>query len=469
MATKAKQTETEKALVELSARALEESGKTALAAKVRENATDMYGVYAAVSPSGQLNDLSGYLYGFIAKQFVEVFDFSKLYGDIFKEGEEIDVGSGFNFIEVYTNNVGLSAPLNYQTATEAAGTIAFGDSFSGAQMANFKVTNIPFNQIDPNLQNWATLSMTYPVQFASFSGMNANKVSEILNSFETRLQQARKLFYYTLGNSLFNYFIKNKYFGNVLSCKTNAQDTAYKAPKNLIEALQHEIIPCLEYMQQMHYIFNAGFQMNMVGSVPNGIEEFMNNEIKIFNAIGSTPNALYEYFNLNLPNWYEINSGQLPPNMKSSNPSDLQILMSVKTSASLKALMASNYLGIDKYDIQTSGDRVTKLCGIDVVVVGSNVQLPALTQQGTQQTTGSIGSQLMDDNTIIIMEKDTLTFHKYYDKFYKTDTFVNSMIQVGKQQIGFLPWFNPFKQGIILQFDADVLTATQYLTVKQAA
>lgn len=460
------QSELDKQLIELSARSLEEKNQTNLANSIRQNATNFSDVVEFFAQTGNTNTLAGNLFGFIAKQFVKSYDFKELYGDLFVEGEPIEAGSGFSYVETINNMVGISAPINYQTSTQAAGTIAFGESFSNGYFINLTTSNIPFQNIDSTFQTWVTINITIPNTFTSFSSLSPIKANEILNLYEKNLANSRKFYYYYLGNQLFNYFIKNNYFSNTFNCNNQGVSNvggwspgySYTAPTNLMEALQNEIIPLLEYMRQPRYYFNLGFSWSSnqtagVVSTVNYLDE-QGSQIDQFNMSNQMP-------------WITYNSQNgLIPNLKASNLDDLVIICSVKVSASLKTLLASNYLGMEKIDAEFNGNRLTRLCGVKVVVAGSNLQLPNQVSQGSTQNTGTLGTPLIDDNTIIVMEKDALVYHKFYDEYYETNTLVASMVKLGRWQIGYLPFLNQWKQGCILKFNEGVLTHPNYLTVK---
>lgn len=463
------QSEIDKQLVELSAKALDEKGQTNLANRLRTSDFNFSDVVNFFAQTGNTNTLSGYLFGFIAKQFIKVYDIKKIYGDLFVEGDPIDIGAGFSYIEQINNMVGTSSPINYQTSTQAAGTIAFGESFSNGYFINLTVQNLPFENINSNFQNWITLNITIPSSFASFSGLTPIKANEILSLYEKNLANSRKMYYYYLGNQLFNYFIQNSYFANEILCNeagvknAKGEGVTYTPPTNLIEALQLEIIPFLEYMQQLHWGLNCGFTTNNSWGSNDNQDGYLN-YLESNNGPGNS-------FNLStqLP-WVNYNTTNvIIPNTKAVDLDDLVIIMSVKVSAALKGLMASNYLGLDKINIETDGNKVVKLCGVKVIVAGSNLQLPQQVGQGQIQTTGTFQASLLPDNQIVIMEKDTLTYHKYYDEYYETNELVASMVKLGRQQIGYLPFLNQWKNGIILTFNPGVLTNAQYLTVKTIA
>ncbi len=457
-------TELDKQLIELSARSLEEKNQTNLANSIRQNASNFSDVVQFFAQTGNTNTLAGSLFGFIAKQFVKSYDFKELYGDLFIEGEPIEAGAGFSYIETINNMVGVSAPINYQTSTQAAGTIAFGESFSNGYFINLTASNIPFQNIDSNFQTWVTINITIPNTFTSFSALSPIKANEILTLYEKNLANSRKFYYYYLGNQLFNYFIQNNYFTNTFYCNETGKSNAsanwninYIPPSNLMEALQNEIIPLLEYIRQPRFYFNLGF--NYEAGVA-GVQTTIN----YLDKQNTTPTSFL--LGSQMP-WINYNTQNgLIPNLKTSNLEDLIIICSVKVSASLKTLLASNYLGMEKIDAEFNGNRLTRLCGVKVVVAGSNLQLPSQVAQGSTQNAGNLGNPLIDDNTIIIMEKDALTYHKYYDEYYETNTLVASMVKLGRWQIGYLPFLNQWKQGCILKFDEGILTQTNYLTIK---
>lgn len=461
----------DKQLRELAVKSLKDNGYSNVAKTIEERQMSFPQMTEFIQQNGNQNTLAGSIFGFIAKQFVKAYDMKSIYGDIFQEGEAIDIGSGFSYIETINNMIGTSNPINYQTSTQTAGTIAYGESFSNGYFINITVQNLPINQIASGFNNWITLNVTIPMSWTSFSGLTAVKAGEILSLYEKNMANSLKIYYYTLGNQLFNYFISNNYFNNVINANSTgvanakSQGITYAAPTNLQEALQQEIIPMLEYFQQLHFALNLGFSANNGNSWGTNAEGQGNSYVDWIEVNQGQQSGNWNY---NAVPWYTYNTqNTVIPNLKASSKDDLVIFMSVRVSSAIKALIASNYLGAGSYDIEFNGNKVSSLCGIRVVVVGSNIQLPTQVTQGQMQTTGTMNTPLISDNQIVIMEKDALTYHKFYEKHLQTDTFVASMVQVAREQIAYLPFLNQWKQGVIMEFNPGILTAQQYLSVKQ--
>lgn len=460
----------DKSLIQLSADAMRSNGKEALAKEIenKHSFTEVANMFATNGLGN--NTLAGDLAFFVAKQIVEGVGYEDIFGDLFREGEDIDVGAGFQYITDSGNNLGISNQVNYQTSTDATGAIAFGSSFSNADFMSAMVTGSAVSQIENfPVANWATLNLTIPQTWASFSALSPQKASEIIDLYETRLKNQKMLYFYALGNTLFTYFIKNNYFANVLFCnkagvanaKTNGY--TYTPPQNLIQVLQHELLPLIKDMGRLHYAYNLGFALQSppvsswgFNSVPNYINHLETSYAQNSNSfiVQGLPYVTYN---------------NAIPRLQAVTADKLIILMNVKVATSLLTLLQSNYLtGNVKKELgfEVKDEQITKVCGVEVKIVGTNINLPVLTPQGTAQGNGTIGNEFLDDNTIIVMDKDALLFHKFYDVVNKSGTLVNAMVELVREHIAYLPFLNPWKNGVILKFDDGVLTATNYLTVK---
>lgn len=478
-----------KQLIAATADSLDYDGLTSLATKVRNEATDMHSVLSMLTPTGAINNLAGMMFGYISQQEVEKVETGDIYGDLYYEGEPLQFGAGFNRVIPYNNSVGITNLQNYQTSTDAMGVLAFGKSMSGAENINVRASYIPTNNIAEGLQNGGTLYMTYPQTWANFSSKSNYELKQILDTYEQRLQQAKKNFKYYLGNTFFTYFLQNGVFCNVVNCTSNANwdDVSkkgsgfmqYTAPTNLIEALQHEIIPTLEAIKQQHFCFNCGYMhqqavVYQVGGIKNylkleydGVEYTSNNPNQTGNKIIGGADGWT--MGTKIP-WFEYANPNYAPNFSfSSSLDDYEILCTVDVSASFKTLLASNYLGLEKFDIQFNGNKLSKLCGVDVKVVGTDVRLPEVCVQGTVQGMSTIKGELMPDNALIIRKKTCLQFREYFVEMLRTETLVGSMVELGRLNMTYLPDFNQWENGVTLMFDDGVLTNTQYLTVKTIA
>lgn len=449
---------------------------------------DITKLFAEPADGDLTNSLAGYLFGFIAKQVVKHNNFKGLSGGLFVEGEVLDAGTGLSYIQKIANTAPSQDIINYQTTTESAGTIAFGDLFSGGGFINLEIQGM--NLKTYGINNFLSIPATIPVAWTKFSSLNPIKAKEILATYGETLENGRDINYLEMGNYLFTYFIANGYFNNRMQCDSLGEEGAklagykYTAPSTLQEVVQKELMPLLGYLtREAHTATNAGFFNNTIenqGAKNTGVmwgmsgnkagidvaEELQN---KYLSKGTEGLNNLPYMFNKIPFIRYNMASmgGYAIENLNRDNKDDLVILMSINVASSFISLMASNYLAPNqKIEYEANGGVLTSLLGIEVKTVGTNLRLPQSKGQGNLQTPLTSNGQLMDDNTLIVMDKKLLTWMRFFDIPYKTETLIASMVQKVIQQVAYIPFFNQWKTGIIMKFNPGVLTATHYLNVK---
>ena len=204
------------------------------------------------------NSVVGNLFTIIGQQWVES-HFRKIYGNVFKAGEDLIAG-GINIVLPVVNGAGISQPTNYQTSTDTTGVIAFGPSVSNTDIINLEATIAPLNTSytyglggNSTYNPFATLNMTVPTTFASFSGLTAIKAGEIISTYTAQLTNSLQIYYNNLGNLLFQGF---------LPINTYATTST-----NIYQMLQLILIPMIERFKQVSARFNAG--INYMGAMAN--------------------------------------------------------------------------------------------------------------------------------------------------------------------------------------------------------
>ena len=401
----------------------------------------------AVNPN---NSLVGNLAVLIGEQWVET-QTADIYGNIFKLGGTFDTAG--TYITLRPNNiVGQSTPTNYQTSTDALSNIAWGKSVTNGQWLSFKVINTPlynYTSVTGTLP-FCTFNLTVPDTFASFSSLSPIKANEIVSAWRGMVEDENKIYFNSLGNMLFTDFLpKNQY---------TATST------NLYACLQYLILPVIEGLKQATARFNAG--INYTPSLASGTTDqtYIQN---LFAISTSTLQGLTPYDAL--PSWEIFENSTTTnnvPYLNISKTSDYIIYMNPYTAAAFVTLLQTNAIGKNTIDIETRGNVVTSIGGVPVEITGTLLQPTQQQAQGTPNSTTFDTGQALANGQMVIINKDYLTWYKYYDKMYETDTFVNAMVKILRDQKAYVPVIKPWLNGIVLNISS-ALNSANTLQVNQ--
>ena len=385
------------------------------------------------------NSVVGNLFTIIGQQWVES-HFRKIYGNVFKAGEDLIAG-GINIVLPVVNGAGISQPTNYQTSTDTTGVIAFGPSVSNTDIINLEATIAPLNTSytyglggNSTYNPFATLNMTVPTTFASFSGLTAIKAGEIISTYTAQLTNSLQIYYNNLGNLLFQGF---------LPINTYATTST-----NIYQMLQLILIPMIERFKQVSARFNAG--INYMGAMtnPNDTNYFQQLDNINLTTMGSWTNLLPSWMSVN----NSVNANQ--PYLNNTDPDKLVMYMSPATMSAFLTMLETNAIGKNVVDIETQGNLVTRIAGVRVVVTGTIINNSPQTTQGTTIQATLDSGQALPYGDIVLINEDYLTFHKYYEKQLETDSFVNAMVKVIRYQISYLPIVRPWLNGIVISISS---------------
>ena len=400
----------------------------------------------AVNPN---NSLVGNLAVLIGEQWVET-QTADIYGNIFKLGGTFDTAG--TYITLRPNNiVGQSTPTNYQTSTDALSSIAWGKSVTNGQWLSFKVINTPlynYTSVTGTLP-FCTFNLTVPDTFASFSSLSPIKANEIISAWRGMVEDENKIYFNSLGNMLFTDFLPAN--------RWTATST------NLYACLQYLILPVIEGLKQATARFNAG--INYTPSLASGTtdETYIQN---LFAITTSTLQGLTPY--TSLPSWEIFENSTTTnnvPYLNISKTGDYVIYMNPYTASAFVTLLQTSAIGKDTIDIQTRGNVITSIGGVPVEITGTLLQPTQQAAQGTPNSTTFDTGQALANGQVVIINKDYLTWYKYYDKMYETDTFVNAMVKILRDQKAYVPVIKPWLNGIVL----DISTALSSANTLQVA
>lgn len=395
------------------------------------------------------NSLVGNLFIVIAQQWIEK-HYRSIYGNIFKKGEPL-IGGGINIVIPTNNAVGITTPQNYQTSTQLPGIIAFGDSVSNADDINIKAELAPLMNFDSTGQDayvpFATINITVPNTFASFSSLTPIKAGEIISTYNAKLQNGMQIYYNNLGNMLFTKFLpKNQYT---------------TTSNNIYQMLQQVFIPLIERLKQFSARYNAG--INYSALLPTGTTDatfFTNLDALTQEQLRTVT------WTTALPAWEVVNNAvnANQPFINNTPPEKLVIYMNPTTMSAFLTLLETNAIGRNTVNIETDGNLVTKIAGVRVVVTGTLVPNSPQTPQGTTIQASLDSGQALPTGKVLIINEDYLTFHQQYDTEWRTDSFVASMVTVVRQQCCYLPIVRPWLNGMLLDISS-CLTNSNALNV----
>ena len=393
----------------------------------------------AATSTNPNNSLVGNLAVLVGEQWVET-QSADIYGNIFKLGGTFDTAG--TYITVRPNNiVGQSTPTNYQTSTDALSSIAWGKSVTNGEWLSFQVINTPLYNYTSTSGTlpFCTFNLTVPDTFASFSSLSPMKANEIIAAWRGMVEDENKIYFNSLGNMLFTDFLpKNRY---------TATST------NLYACLQFLILPVIEGLKQATARFNAG--INYTPSLASGTtdETYIQN---LFAITTSTLQGLTPY--TSLPSWEIFQNSTTTnnvPYLNISKANDYVIYMNPYTASAFVTLLQTSAIGKNTIDIQTSGNVVTSIGGVPVQITGTLLQPTQQAAQGSPNTVTFDTGQALANGQVVIINKDYLTWYKYYDKMYETDTFINAMVKIIRDQKAYVPVLKPWLNGIVL----DISTA----------
>ena len=392
---------------------------------------------AVMGNSSELNSLVGDLTGFIAKQTIKAHNLDKIVGDCFVEGEEINSGEGLNYVETVLNGVGTNAPVNYQTSTATTGEIALGTSFSNSNQIQVLYKALPLlngQQLFTGSDNGTATAMqmtpiltfnkTIPVTWAQFSTLSPIEVDRLLSAYYDDIENAVKIFKYSLGNFLFGYVGSQYLVANNISLNNNNGWTTAVTEKNFYSWANGWFIPFLQGIQRLSNQYNGGDSSAAAGNWNTS-------------TLAAFP-------------WVVANSSVTYSVINQPKPEDLRIYMNPQVMATFLSLQ--NLPNFQTMNIERDGQTITKICGIEVIVVGTNIVNTTQTAQGTTITPSMPGSYVLPNTQIMIADKDYLTWSKLYDNTYTSDVWGNAMIKTVRRQIAYLPIVKPWKTGVILTF-----------------
>ena len=385
-----------------------------------------------------LNSLVGMTAILIGEQWVEK-QGADLYGDVFKLKGDFDTGGVY--ITLRPNNmVGISTPTNYQTSTDTMSNIAWGKSVSNGEWLSLKVIYQPlvnFTGTSGTLP-FATLNLTMPDTFAGFSSLSPIKANEIITGWRDMVEQEKEIYFYGLGNMLFTDFLPaNKY---------TATST------NMYALLQYLILPVIEGMKQPNARFNAGINYTPLLASGTTDETYIQNLYAISQSTltGQNPYA-------NLPSWEILenpSSASLMPYLNVDKKQNLVMYMNPYTASAFVTLLQTSAIGKPTMDIQTNGNHVTSICGVPVKITGTLITPPQQASQGSPTVPTLDTQQALANGQVVIINEDYLTWYKYWDKMYQTDTFINAMVNVIRYQLAYVPVLKPWLNGIVLDISS---------------
>ena len=446
----------QKATVDFLADTLSKSPNEALrnaSKKIREqsNISDAVEIATMASADTPLNSLVGNLAVLIGEQWVET-QTADIYGNIFKLAGDFDTAG--TYITLRPNNiVGQSTPTNYQTSTDALSSIAWGNSVTNGEWLSFQVINTPLYNYTSTSGTlpFCTFNLTVPDTFANFSSLSPIKANEIISAWRGMVEDENKIYFNSLGNMLFTDFLpQNRY---------TATST------NLYACLQFLILPVIEGLKQASARFNSG--INYSNSLASGTtdETYIQN---LFAISTSTLQTLTPYSAL--PSWEIFQNSTTTNNVPYLNitkANDYIIYMNPYTASAFVTLLQTSAIGKDTIDIKTAGNVITSIGGIPVEVTGTLLQPTQQQAQGTPNKTTFDTGQALANGQMVIIHKDYLSWYKYYDKMYTTDTFINAMVKIVRDQKAYVPVVKPWLNGIVLDISS-ALDSANTLNVTQA-
>ena len=396
--------------------------------------------FVADSTNTPLNSVIGNTAVLIGEQWVDK-ETPELYGDVFKLKGEFDTGGVY--ITIRPNNwVGSSTPTNYQTSTSAMSNIAWGNSFTTGEWLSIQVVSTPLENYtfsNGGAIPFQTLGLTVPKEFYSFSSLNPLKANEIMSAWSEAVQDEKRIYFYGLGNMLFTNFLPAN------------QWTA--SSTNLYACLQQLIIPVIQYMKTPNARFNAG--INYSNSLASGTTDgtYIQN---LWGISQSTLNTLNPY--ANLPAWEVLQtpaSSSLIPYLNVKNPNLVIYMNPLTASAFLTLLMTSAIGRQDAIDIKTAGNVITSLCGVPVKIVGTLLNPPTQTAQGSPVIPALDTGLALATGQVVIVDEDYLTWYKYYDRVFTTnDVMPQAMIDIVRLQLAYIPVVKPWLNGIVLDISS---------------
>lgn len=381
-----------------------------------------------------LNDLVGNTAILIGEQWIEK-QGADLYGDIFKLKGDFDTGGVY--ITLRPNNlVGMSTPTNYQTSTDAMSSIAWGKSVSTGEWISIKTIYQPlvnFSGISGTLP-FGTLYLTVPEMFAGFSSLSPIKANEIISGWRDMVEQEKRIYFYSLGNMLFTDFLPAN--------KWTATST------NLYACLQYLIIPVIEGMKQPNARFNAGINYTPLLATGTTDETYLQNLYAITNTTlnGQNPYA-------SLPSWEILenpSSTSLIPYLNVDRKQNLVMYMNPYTASAFLTLLQTSAIGKSTINIETNGNVITSIGGIPVKITGTLINCPLQSAQGSPVVPTLDTQQALANGHIVIVNEDYLTWYKYWDRMFTTDTFINAMVDIIRYQLAYVPVIKPWLNGIVL-------------------
>lgn len=412
--------------------------------------------FVADQTGTDLNSVIGNTAVLIGEQWVDT-ETPELYGDIFKVSGTFDTGG--TYITIRPNNmVGMSTPTNYQTSTDTMTNIAWGNSFTTGEWISLKVITTPLINYDwgssanPIYLPFATLGLTVPKEFYSFSSLSPIKANEIMNEWSNQIQEQKKIYYYSLGMMLFTHFLPT----NAYTCTGD----------NLYGVLQQVIIPLVEFMKSGSARFNAG--INYYSMLGSGITD-SNYVSSLWTAITQDDLQAQNPY-ANLPEWM-INqtpaSSSLIPYLNVKSPK-LVMYMNPITASAFLTLLTTNAIGKkDAIDIGTAGNTITSLCGVPVKIITTLISAPQQASQGSPVIPALDTGLALATGKIVIVDEDYLTWYKYYERTYETSNVMpQAQIDIVRLQLAYIPVQKPWLNGIVLDV-SNALANANMLQVSQ--
>lgn len=393
------------------------------------------------------NSLFGNLLIFIGEQWIETHS-KDIYGDLFKLNGELKTG-GVEIV-LYPNNSGAySYPNNYQTSTEAMSVQAFGPSATMANLINITATIEPFYNYMINgqmsLMPFCTLNLTKPLLFASFSSLNAQKAGELMSEWNNQLERTNKIYFYALGNMMLTEFAP--------------KNTYTTTSNNIYDMLSKFLIPLIERFKQLSANFNAG--INYVSLMTSPTDD---NYFTQLTTLSST--IAKQTWVQSLPQWMTCaNSASAnQPYLNNRSGDKFTLYMNADTMACFLSLLQTNAIGVQAFNIETSGNLITRIGGIKVSVTGTRVVIPPQAPVGTPVIPGLDNGQVLSFGQIALIDDDYMTWYRCYDDMFETGAMVQSAVDLVRNQKAYFPIIKPWLNGIMINATAS-LTNTNALNV----
>lgn len=380
----------------------------------------------------------GYVQYMIAKQTVDEADTSDLEGNLFNrfEDEELLEGNGISIVESVPNAAGTTNLNNYQTATGSAGEVFFGTNWSNTpnismqlntiQAADINVAEVPFvNRVVGS----------FDIQSSGLVSLTSIKFNQILNIFQRNIINAVNLIKYAIGNQVFE---------NPLFMPKNGTSVS---GLNILKFVRDYLIPTILKMKRPNDQFNAW-------ATPDGKTWAENVEATAWPA----------WFNVKLA------SGSFQQNVLTTK-AKLKIYMNANVSACLMSIFqipgvidANPYLT----NIEGSNGVVARICGVEVVVVGTKYKRTAqATQAGQVPILYSCSEYVLGDNQIVIMDDDYFKVAKLMEHTVDSGLMVGTHTALTSKLMQYMPIIKFWKPAYVFTAPDSSFTTPAVLEVNQ--